>query len=226
MELTISYRERIALPPDTLLYVRIVETANPEAAFDAITSQVFKMASVPMSVWVAYDPSIIDGEASYSVAATIVSPDGVTLFQGMDDVTLTAEGTDGADLVLMMPADKEGLEAVSRTVAGTNWSVTELFGAALSGENEAILSIDKDLNLSVQGACNRFLGIIQRIGRGISVPDNMVATMMVCPPPLEELDRQLVAALARATQYVRYGSGVVLMDEKDRAVLHARQLEQ
>jgi heat shock protein HslJ len=54
----------------------------------------------------------------------------------------------------------------------------------------------------------------------------MVATMMVCPPPLEELDRQLVAALARATQYVRYGSGVVLMDEKDRAVLHARQLEQ
>jgi putative lipoprotein len=80
--------------------------------------------------------------------------------------------------------------------------------------------LDDERNFALFGGCNRFSGRLAPSGGGLIFPEDFAGTMMACPDPVEAMERQILAALRQVADFVRYGSGLVMMDANGRAVLH------
>lgn len=70
---TISYRERIALPPEALITVRLVDVSRADAPALLLGEQVFEAGGrqVPFRFEIPYDPAGIDERMSCAVQARI-----------------------------------------------------------------------------------------------------------------------------------------------------------
>ncbi|MCV2882466.1 META domain-containing protein [Actibacterium sp. XHP0104] len=221
LSVTVSFRERIALPPGVQLDVQVLEVVNPDRHPVAIVSQRFAMTTVPMTVSLTYDPKVVRKETRYAVFAAIRSPDGQQIFRA----TKTLDGVVGSgqaaiNVLLMMLPEGDVNAAVPRRISGVAWTAKEVFGEAWPNDDPATLVIDDEMNVSVFGGCNRFRGQLQPSDRGLAFPDNMAGTMMACPDETEAQERRFLAALAQVSDYVRYGAGLVMEDFDGRAVLH------
>jgi putative lipoprotein len=75
---SVTYRERIALPPSSVVKVRLVDVSRADAPAIVIGEQVIKTAGrqVPFSFEIAYDPKRIDERFTYAVQARIEDEDG------------------------------------------------------------------------------------------------------------------------------------------------------
>lgn len=75
---TASYRERVALPPDAQLIVRISDVSRMDAPSQTIAES--KTATdgrqVPLAFSLDYDPAHVDPRGRYSVSARIVDRAG------------------------------------------------------------------------------------------------------------------------------------------------------
>jgi len=75
---SVTYRERIALPPSAVVKVQLVDVSRADAPATVIGEQVIKAAGrqVPIAFEIAYDPRRIEGRFSYAVQARIEDEDG------------------------------------------------------------------------------------------------------------------------------------------------------
>ena len=106
---TVTYRQRIALPPDAVLDVRLQDTSRPDTAARTIAQATIPTAGaqVPIPFRIDYDPAAIDPSHSYSVRATI-TVSGKLLYTSttMYPVLTRGAGSDVAMKVYMiLPAD-------------------------------------------------------------------------------------------------------------------------
>lgn len=79
---TVTYRERIALPDDAVVSVRIQDVSRMGAAAQVMGEQVLHPSGsqVPIAYAVPYDPEAIDERFSYSMSARIEDGAGNLLF--------------------------------------------------------------------------------------------------------------------------------------------------
>lgn len=218
LEVTVSFRERIALPPDAELDVQLLDGSEADPRTRRVSAQRYAMDAVPMSVLLSYDPNIVASDRAYSIAATIWS-DGRALFR--TETELDVLGSDGAasiDMTLTMVSEPD--PALTRRLSGVRWAVTEIAGKPWEGDERATLVFDEELNFAVFAGCNRFSGKAVLTEHTISFPANVAATMMACPPEIEDREQAFVSALRSVSGYVRYGTGLVLTDVHGSAVLH------
>jgi NAD(P)-dependent dehydrogenase (short-subunit alcohol dehydrogenase family)/uncharacterized lipoprotein YbaY len=70
---TVSYRERIALPPAATIRVQLVDVSRADAPADVLGEQLIEAAGrqVPFAFEIPYDPARIDERMSYAVQARI-----------------------------------------------------------------------------------------------------------------------------------------------------------
>lgn len=78
----VMYRERIALPPDSLFTVRLQDVSRQDVPARVLGEQIYRTAGkqVPLPFEVRYDPSEIDQRFSYSISARIEDGDGILRF--------------------------------------------------------------------------------------------------------------------------------------------------
>ncbi len=217
LEISVSYRERIALPPDAELDVQLIGGSGADTIGQRIASQRFAMTGVPMRVALTYDPQVVDAGADYAVTAAIWS-DGRQIFRTAS--RHDAFGETPVEIVLVSVDDANGADALTRSIAGVQWAVTEVAGAAWSNDDPATLLVDDQMNFSVFGGCNRFRGQLVFSDGEITVPENFAGTLMACPDEVEALERSFLDALVQASRYVRYGAGLVMTDASGNALLH------
>ena len=75
---SVFYRERIALPPDAVITVKLVDVSRADAPAVVLAEEVIKPeASVPVDFVLEYDPAQIDDRMSYAVQARISSGDNL-----------------------------------------------------------------------------------------------------------------------------------------------------
>lgn len=220
MDVTVSYRERIALPPDAELEVRLLDVSRADAHAKQISAQRFLMAGVPMTVTLNLDPQIIVADARYAIEATIWSGDDQVFRGTIRNDAFGAERPGSVDMVLTMVTSGEDAMGAPRTVAGLEWAVTEVLGEPWINDDPATLVIDDEMNFAVFGGCNRFVGQVVLSDGEITFPQNFAGTLMACPDEVETLERSFLAALARVAGYVRYGGGLVMTDAAGHALLH------
>jgi putative lipoprotein len=72
VQVTVFYRERIAMPPNAVLTVTLADVSRADAPADTLTvGRIDEPGNVPIDVELTYDPSTIDERSTYAVRATI-----------------------------------------------------------------------------------------------------------------------------------------------------------
>ena len=99
---TVTYLERIALPPSAVIKVQVVDVSRADAPAVVLGEQLIEAAGkqVPFSFAIAYDPAGIDERMSYAVQARIEAG-GRLLFISDQRYAVITRGAPGhVDLVL------------------------------------------------------------------------------------------------------------------------------
>ena len=224
LETTVTYRERIALPPDAVLEVELLDTSRADAPSVRISSQRFKLVGVPRTVEIAYDTDLVEERLSYTVSARIIS-DGNVMFRSTTATPVLTRGAPkSAEIVLeMMPQAIEG-NGPKQSIYGISWAVFEIGGRMLVADDPPALSLDNDGQFGLYGGCNRFTGTLDATHGRFSMPDNFAGTMMACPEDRESLERDTLEALSTASGYVRSGSTLALTNDAGVTVLRLREM--
>ena len=69
---TVAYRERIALTPEAVVQVQLLDVSVADASAKLIAEQTIKpQHQVPIPFELTYDPAVIDERYTYAVRATI-----------------------------------------------------------------------------------------------------------------------------------------------------------
>ncbi|WP_170558747.1 YbaY family lipoprotein [Ruegeria atlantica] len=214
IEGTAAYRERIAVPPDATLYVQLQDVSRADAPSVTLSAKRYALTGVPAQFELIYDDALIQEGMRYVVRGSIFQGDKLLFTTDTAYPVLTNGAGNATDLMLVkvQPPGAEMLE-------NTNWTATGLNGAALETERRPALSFANDGAFSGSGGCNRFSGQAQIAGNTIEFPDNMAATLMACPPPLDEVERQFFKALQGVTAYAFKGDTLVLLDSAGQSVV-------
>jgi putative lipoprotein len=100
---TVSYRERMALPPDSIVEVRISDVSLQDAPARVLaeTTQATSGQQVPIPFELFYDPAAIDPNRTYAVRATIRSAGRMLFTTDTSHLVITRGNPRQVDLVLV-----------------------------------------------------------------------------------------------------------------------------
>jgi putative lipoprotein len=98
---SVTYRERMALPPGATVTVRLQDVSRADASAEVLAEQVIvPTAQVPIPFVLRYDPARIDARHSYSVAARIEVDGKLWFISDTHNGVLTQGGTNEVEVVV------------------------------------------------------------------------------------------------------------------------------
>jgi putative lipoprotein len=99
---TVTYRERIALPPTAVVTVKLVYVSRADAPAIVLGEQVIRPAGkqVPFAFSIAYDPVQIQPHLTYAVQARIEDGGRLLFISDRMYPVLTRDAPDHVDMVL------------------------------------------------------------------------------------------------------------------------------
>ena len=99
---TVTYRERIALPPDAIVKVQLVDVSRADASAIVLGEQLIDTAGkqVPFRFAIAYDPARIDERMTYAVQARIESGGRLLFISDQRYAVITRGAVKHVDMVL------------------------------------------------------------------------------------------------------------------------------
>jgi putative lipoprotein len=101
---TLTYRERIALPPDAVVLVQLRDVSLMDVAAKLISEQVIKPEhSVPIPFSLPYTAEDIDERMTYSVFASIRSGGRLLFITDLSYQVLTRGKSNHVELILVQP---------------------------------------------------------------------------------------------------------------------------
>ncbi len=189
---TVAYRERIALPPNAMLKVSLLDASRADAPSGTVAETLIPTngRQVPIPFTLAYDPARIDARARYVVRATIGDAAGVALFTTDTAVPVVTNGAPTSGLQLMLVQGRDGAVGSMGTssLSGTSWRLTEIAGASgvaltFDGTAPYTLMFNADGTASGQVDCNRFSGPFTATSAGSLSFGATAATLAACPEP-------------------------------------------
>lgn len=224
---TVTYRERIALPPNARVEVRLEDISQADAPADEIASQtiVANGKQVPIPFEVRYSPKDIDSSRRYAVRASITSAEGDLMFTtALQYAVLTGGAADrnveivvqraGGGARATAPGAGGGAEqggAAASPLGGT-WRLVEI---QRPGAAEQPVAADPRYTvtfangrLSGLAHCNRYTGGYEQPAPGELKVSPMAATLMACPG--ESIASEFLRALGGATRYELRGARLLL----------------
>jgi putative lipoprotein len=99
---TVTYRERIALPPTAVIKLQLVDVSRADAPAVVLGEQLIEAAGkqVPFEFAIPYDPALIDERMSYAVQARIEAGGQLLFINDQRHAVLTRGAPNHVDLVL------------------------------------------------------------------------------------------------------------------------------
>jgi putative lipoprotein len=238
---TVTYRERIALPANARVEVRLEDVPPAGATPDEIASQTVAVngRQVPIPFELRYSPRSVDSSHRYTVRASITSADGELLFTTpMSYAVLTSAASNGGVEIEVQrpgagarpaPADATGANGeVGGAKTGLPDGTWRLAAIQRPGAGEQAVGTDPRYTvafangrLSGSAHCNRYQGGYEQPAPGELKVSPMAATLMACPG--ESIASEFLRALGGATRYevrgdrlvLSYGDGGVLAFVRD-----------
>lgn len=215
-----TYRERIAVPPNATLFVELQDVSLADAPAVTLAAQRYALTGVPARFELTYDDALIRDKHRYVVRASVQQHGKLLFTTDTAYPVLTEGGGNSTDIIMVKIQAQKPAGAV---LENTNWTATELNGTALNVEKRPQISFAEGGAFGGSGGCNRFSGQAEISGQSISFPDNMAATLMACPPPLDEIERQFLQALPKVVGFAQRDDTLILMDASGDPVLQFRR---
>ncbi len=99
-------------------------------------------------------------------------------------------------------------------LAGPEWRVTEIAGAALPQGVEATISFSGDGRIAGRSGCNRYFGGVT-LGEGTIVVSAVGGTRMACPGPAMETEARFLSVLQQAQAWTIADGGRLIITARD-----------
>jgi uncharacterized lipoprotein YbaY len=108
---TVTYRERIALTPDAVLEVELVDVSRADAPAEVFGRQVIESpGQVPISFAIEYDPAGIQDSHTYAVQARIREDEQLRWTSTEAYLVITRDHPTHVDIVLRAVGGESGAE--------------------------------------------------------------------------------------------------------------------
>jgi putative lipoprotein len=213
---TATYLQRIAMPPDAVLTVRVedVSRADAPAALLAQTREPFGARQVPMPFSLQVPATAIDPRKRYAMRATITVGGELRFTTTRHHAVLTRGAPNQVDLVLDAVRSAPPPSAAA-TLKDTYWKLVELAGAkiALLPQQEREIRV----TLASQGTqvigfsgCNPLVTGYEQDGPALRFKPATDGPL-TCAPPLMELEGRVLTALGATTGYRIDGERLTLL---------------
>jgi putative lipoprotein len=210
---TVAYRERVALPPDAIAEISLIDASVQDAAAQPVAKVTVQSEGkqVPLPFSLQYDPGKIDKRHLYIARATITS--GGQLLFTTDQVrgVVTQGNPTNVDLVLAR-VDPEAASA-SGDLGGSSWVLEDLNGAGVVEGTHVTLDFAEKGRATGNGSCNRYFSTVDISGSSIRF-GAVGATRMACATAISLQEVKYFEALEAAHRFTIesgtlsiYGSG-------------------
>jgi putative lipoprotein len=211
---TVTYRERIALPPDAAIDVRLLDVPQVDAPLKIVGESIFAPAGqqVPIPFQLTYNPMDIDPAHIYQVRAEI-NVNGKVMFTSTAGYPVITKGSPSQATILLQQVQPQSAAAPATKLRETDWELAEVSGKPASpGEGHvAHLVLHKKGRLTGSTGCNQIAGsYIASEGALQFTPAG--TTMKMCSPQIAGQEQAFLAALKATTAYRIDGQTLELLN--------------
>ncbi len=188
---TVFYRPRIALPPNAVVEVSLVDVSRADAA--AITLASAKMVSggrqVPFPFELLYDArqiGQIDSQYTYAVQSRI-TVDGELQFVSTTQFPVITNGNPTENVQVQVdPVGQEPVTSEDPSLTGAVWQLEQIrynndTQVAIDSLSDYTVEFMEDGQLSIRADCNQALGSFTEDGSSLSI-ELGPTTLAACPP--------------------------------------------
>jgi putative lipoprotein len=214
---TVAYRERIALPPNAFIDIKLQDVSRQDAPATTVAESVFAAEGkqVPIPFQLSYNPTDINMAHTYLVRATI-NVNGKLMFTTTTKYPVLTQGAPSQVTMMLQQATEPETPATAASgtkLRGTKWVLAEVNGiAAKPGQgHSAHFELHDKEKLTGSTGCNNFTGsYIASEGALQFMPG--ATTMKMCTPAVAGQEQAFLAALKATTNYKVDGSTLELLN--------------
>lgn len=212
LDVSVTYRERIMVPPESQLEVTLADVSRMDAAAETISTVPHTVtAGPPYNVSLAYNEDQILPSHRYSLKAKITNGDKL-MFISTSSVDPFA--TDKRPVEIITEKVSSNPVKPNATLDNTHWRLLVVKGKEVTlseGQKEPFLLIEAS-NDRVRGfsGCNSFTGTYTLNGNKLSF-SQVAATMEMCLEEME-IEQLFHSVLGETTGYKPAGDTLKLID--------------
>jgi len=210
---SVTYRERMTLPPDAVLQVALLDVSRVDAAATLIAEKTFVLEqSVPIPFELDYDTALIDPRLVYAVRATIKRDDDFLFVTDTHYPVLTRGHGDKVDLVLKRSGGGTAV-ITDAELTNTRWLLRTLGEVRLpidQGRRTPYLQFDDKTGANIAhgfSGCNSFTGSYLVTGSTLGF-DRLLSTTRACEDM--RIENRFLDALQNTRLYLIESSWLIL----------------
>lgn len=212
----VTYRERIALPPNATLTIKLQDTSKQDVAAMLIAEKTIDLTtSPPWDFNLHYDPSKLDEKGRYSLQAR-VEVDGQLRFINMSHVAAFNAASPISILVSAVSQQENNNKAM---LEAHSWQLTEIKGQVVANKSTKTIGInfnEKEKGINGFSGCNQFSGRYDISDTKLSFPP-MMSTQMACPG--SDTEFSYLQALSKVDGYNIEGTTLKMLNKEDETLL-------
>lgn len=215
---TVTYRERMALPPGAVVEVRLLDVSLADAPARTIAETRVYGRRIPAQWILRFDSRQIEPRHSYALQARILDGDRL-LFITTERHSVFAGGRDDTAIRVQRVAGPDQPSTPAASPVGS-WRLSSLGSTQVPVSITTTMDIAADGKVSGRGGCNGFGGSATITGGAIRF-SRMVSTMMACAPDVMSQERGFLEGLAKVRRWeLHRGSGLLaLLDGRGRPLM-------
>lgn len=214
---TVTYNERMALPPNAVLRVTLVDLGTGLPMVGASASLPAR-GQVPIAYELNVHSDLEGMNAAFGLSAEITSGDQLIFHTSRPvpiDIAAPAATTilvHPAPIHAPQPPDTDtAMPPIEPGLLGLDWTITSIGARPVSGETPLTLSIAADYRAGGSSGCNNYFTEASIEG-GMITFGPAAATRMACAAEIMEQETDYFAALAAVASYELDGQGLRLLD--------------
>ncbi|MGH8249787.1 MAG: YbaY family lipoprotein [Steroidobacteraceae bacterium] len=185
---TVSYRERMALPPDATVEVRLEDVSQADAPAALIAEQRIEVdgRQVPIPFELAYPLDRIEMNRRYALRAEIRGADGTLLFTTVTRHAALVEGEATQDIAIQL--ERVAIPPAAGNPLIGDWRLVAIQrpGAeqqTVGPEPPHTMTFGADGRVTGKAHCNSYSAGYEQPGAGQLRIENAISTLMACLPP-------------------------------------------
>ncbi|MBZ9941470.1 YbaY family lipoprotein [Mesorhizobium sp. BR1-1-13] len=209
----VTYRERIALPPNAVLSVQLADVSLADAPAKIVGEQKLTPAGqVPISFTVKFDPSRIQRRMTYALQARITVGDRLLFIS--DERHQVDPLTDAPQTIMLKMVTPSPEPTAS--VLDQLWLLDYVHGVAITAQ--ATFRVSEAGKAGGNGPCNSYFATANLNGQKIAISD-IGSTYKACAPEVMAEEKALFEALAKAASYKVDAGKLTIADGNGREIL-------
>ncbi|WP_165495808.1 YbaY family lipoprotein [Marinobacter halodurans] len=226
IEGTVTYRERMMLPPDAQVTVALEDVSLADAPAEPVADMQFRAEGAPpWSFTLSYEPDQVIEGRHYNLRAKVTLDDRL-LFMSTEAHPVELPGDTGPVAILVSRAsgtiaEMARADSARNSLIGTFWELTRIHDDPISQETDQrklnmVLS-EEGQRISGFSGCNQFAGHYTLNGDQLQFGP-LASTMIACFKGMEQEDAYQ-KALRAVTHYRIQGPLLQLLDKDNEVVL-------